>query len=155
MRAVTSLAGSGADRLVVDVRAGPFDQRMAKRHAVARARGRNCTAPTHNRAGDRRSRSLFRGLRYRTITLKERAVVQSQRGELAAPDATGIQSDHIASRDEAFSRPMAKHNQGAACGALRMIEPRHFAAQRFARTVLVFQFIVPSEDNTRRRVQRV
>ena len=47
---------------------------------------------------------------------------------------------------------MAKHDQRVARGALRMVKPRHEAVRCFLALSLCFRFIVPSDDNTRRRV---
>ncbi len=60
-----------------------------------------------------------RSLRLRAVDLEQSAVVESQRAELAAPDAAGIEADDVRAAHQPLGRPVAEDDRRFARRAIR------------------------------------
>jgi len=56
--------------------------------------------------------------------------MQPQRGQLAAPDAAGIERDQVRPQHQPQRRPVAEHYRDVGALPLRYLEPRHEAGRR-------------------------
>src|ERR1700689_2421902 len=90
-------------------------------------------------------RSLFDGTRLTTRHTDRRGfrIVQIDRGQGTAPDATGVDAEHTAFAAESKGRPVAEHEALVDAGAARYPEPRQPWAGSRIRFTLLFEIHAP------------